>query len=39
MPRTASFVAGDALTFMSSNAAVLADAALAIADITSFGAA
>ena len=33
MPRTASFVAGDALTFMSSNAAVLADAALAIADI------
>ena len=31
--RTASFVAGDALTFMSSNAAVLADAALAIADI------
>jgi histidine ammonia-lyase len=33
MTRTASFVAGDALTFMSSNAAVLADAALAIADI------
>ncbi len=31
--RTASFGAGDALTFMSSNAAVLADAALAIADI------
>ena len=33
VPRTASFGAGDALTFMSSNAAVLADAALAIADI------
>ncbi len=31
--RTASFGAGDALTFMSSNAAVLADSALAIADI------
>jgi histidine ammonia-lyase len=31
--RTAQFGAGDALTFMSSNAAVLADAALAVADI------
>jgi len=31
--RTASFGAGDALAFMSSNAGVLADAALAIADI------
>ena len=31
--RTATFGAGDALTFMSSNAAVLADSALAIADI------
>ncbi|MEP6817291.1 MAG: aromatic amino acid lyase [Marmoricola sp.] len=30
---TASFGAGDALTFMSSNAAVLADAALAVADL------
>ncbi|WP_445258436.1 aromatic amino acid lyase [Nocardioides aurantiacus] len=32
-PRTAHFGPGDALTFMSSNAAVLADAALAIADL------
>jgi histidine ammonia-lyase len=31
--RTASFGAGDALTFMSSNAAVLADAALAVAAV------
>ncbi|SDS65794.1 histidine ammonia-lyase [Nocardioides scoriae] len=32
-PQTATFGPGDALTFMSSNAAVLADAALAVADL------
>jgi histidine ammonia-lyase len=33
LEHTATFGAGDALTFMSSNAAVLADAALAVADL------
>jgi histidine ammonia-lyase len=33
LERTATFGSGDALTFMSSNAAVLADAALAVADL------
>ncbi len=33
LPETAVFGPGDALTFMSSNAAVLADAALAVADL------